>query len=61
MTAFSTEYVGAIAIVIVSILNTFGIQIGNEAITGIITGVVALYVAYRRYKQGNITFAGVRK
>jgi uncharacterized membrane protein len=57
----SHEYVGAIAILIVSILNSFGIEVGNEAITGIVTGVVALYVAIRRYQKGDITVGGMRK
>ena len=57
----STEYVGAIAILVVSVLNAFGIEVGNEAVTGIVTGVIALYVAFRRFKKGDITIGGVRK
>lgn len=57
----SQEYIGAIVIIIVSLLKVFGIEIGSEVITGIITGVLALWVAIRRHQKGDITVLGARK
>jgi hypothetical protein len=57
----SQEYVGAIALVIVGVLKAFGIEIANDAIAGILTGGVALYIAFRRYQKGDISLGGVKK
>lgn len=57
----SKEYVSALAVLIVAILQIFKIEVGNEAITGIITGVLALYLAFKRYQRGDITIGGFRK
>ena len=58
MQNFSQEYIGALALVIVSVLKIFGVEIANDAITGIITGVIAIYIAFRRLKKGDITLLG---
>ena len=58
MQNFSQEYIGALALVIVSVLKIFGVEIANDAITGIITGVIAIYIAFRRLKKGDITPLG---
>jgi len=57
---FSQEYLAAIAILIVQVLKMFGIEIGNDAITGILTGVLAIWVAIRRYQKRDINIAGAR-
>lgn len=57
----SQEYLSALVIVIVSVLKIFGIEVASDAITGILTGALALWVAIRRYKKGDITIAGYRK
>jgi hypothetical protein len=57
----SQEYIGALALLIVSALRTFGIDIASDAIMGILTGVVALWIAIRRYQKGDITLAGARR
>lgn len=57
----STEYVSAIAVLVVSILGMFKIEVANEAITGLITGILAIYMAVKRYQRGDITIGGVRK
>ena len=57
----SQEYLGAIALIIVGVLKAFGIQVGNDAITGILTGVIALWIAVRRYQRGDITVGGIKK
>ena len=57
----SQEYVGAIAIVLYSVLKAFGVQLENGVLEGILTGLVALYIAIRRKAKGDITVLGVRK
>lgn len=54
----SQQYIGSIVILLVSLLKMFKIDIGNEELTAILTGAVALWVAIRRYKQGDITVVG---
>ena len=57
---FSQEYVGAIVIFVVGVLQAFGVQVASDAINGIVVGVVALYVAFRRHSKGDITVVGKR-
>jgi len=57
----SNEYVGAIVILFVSLLKLFNIELGNEEVTTIVTGLVAMWVAFRRYQRGDITTLGARK
>jgi len=57
----SKEYVSAIVVLIVALLQIFKIEVAPEAITSIITGVLALYLAFKRYKRGGITVVGSRK
>jgi energy-converting hydrogenase Eha subunit E len=56
----SKEYTGAIVIVIVSLANAFGLELGNDVVTALVTGVVGIYVAVARYRKGDITVAGVK-
>lgn len=57
----ATDYIGAIVLVIVGVLHAFGINVANDAITGIITGAIALWIAIKRHQQGDITIAGAHK
>ena len=57
----SQEYIGALVIIVVSLLKVFGIEIGSDVITGIVTGVLALWVAIRRHQKGDISVLGSRK
>jgi hypothetical protein len=57
----SQEYISALAILLVSVLSIFKIQIANESVTALITGLLAVWVAIRRYQKGDITVGGVRK
>ena len=57
----SQEYIGAIVVVLVSLLGLFKIEIGNEVLTALITGIVGVWVAVRRYQKGDINKLGVRK
>ena len=57
----SQEYVGAIALLVVSLLQAFGIVVEQNAVVGIISGILAVYIAFRRYQKGDITLGGFRK
>jgi len=57
----SQEYVGAIALLVISLLQTFGIVVEKDAIAGIIAGLISIWIAYRRYQKGDITVVGLRK
>lgn len=57
----SQEYIGSLAIVLISILKMFGVSLASEEAITIITGAVALWVAVRRYQKRDITLAGFRK
>ena len=57
----SQEYISAVAIILVSLLGLFKIQVGNDVVTALITGILGIWVAIRRYQKGDITMGGVRK
>jgi hypothetical protein len=57
----SQEYISSIVILIVSVLGLFKIQVASEAVTGIVTGLLAIWIAYRRFKKGDISPLGARK
>jgi hypothetical protein len=57
----SQEYIGAIVLIIGAVLKFFRIEIPNESVEGLIAGLIAIYIAYRRYKRGDITIVGARK
>lgn len=56
----SQQYVGAIVILLVSALKLFGVELGNEEVTTIVTGFVALWIAVKRYAKGDISMGGVK-
>lgn len=56
----SQEYIVSIAIVIVSLLKSFGFEIGNDVVTALITGVAGVWIAIRRFKKGDINIVGKR-
>jgi hypothetical protein len=58
---FSQEYLGAIALLIVGILKAFGIEVANDAIAGILTGGIALFLAIKRHKRGDIGLSGIKR
>lgn len=57
----SQEYVGAIVLLAISVLKIFKIEIENQTLTGIVTGVIALWIAIRRHAKGDISIVGSRK
>lgn len=57
----SQEYIGALVIALVAVLKLFKIEVASDEVTTVVTGLVALYVAFRRYSKGDITALGARK
>lgn len=57
----SNQYVGAIVLVVVGLLKAFGIEIASDAVTGIITGGIALWIAIKRYQKGDINVLGSKR
>lgn len=57
----SQEFLGAVTLLLYGVLKAFGIQLENGVLEGILTGLVALYVAFRRHAKGDISVLGVRK
>jgi hypothetical protein len=50
----SQEYVGALAILLVSVLRAFGIEIGSDVVSSLIVAVVAVWVAIKRRQRGDL-------
>lgn len=46
-----TEYISALVLLIVSVLKIFKIEIENQVITGIVTGLIALWIAFKTKKK----------
>ena len=58
----SQEYIGALALLLMSVLKIFGVELENGVLEGTIAGVIALWVAIRRKMDKNrpITITGAR-
>ena len=54
----SKEYTGAIAILLVSVLKIFGIELENDVVSGLVVGAIALFVAISRKAKGDIDVLG---
>lgn len=57
----SQEYIASIVIVLASLAKILGLDIQNDAIEGIVVGSIAIWIAVRRYKKGDINVLGARK
>jgi hypothetical protein len=57
----SKEYLGAVVLLVGAVLKIFKIEIDNGAIEGLLAGLIAVYIAYRRWSKGDITVLGSRK
>lgn len=57
----SQEYILSLVLVIGGVLKLFKIEIENSALEGLIGGLIAVWIAIRRYKKGDITVGGFRK
>lgn len=57
----SQEYIGALVVLLMSILKILNIDLATDEVTAIVTGIAGAWVAYRRYKKGDITVMGARK
>jgi uncharacterized membrane protein len=62
---YSTTYAAVIVAILAQLLPRFGVQIGTEELTSVITLVVqaaaGAWVLVQRYRRGDITPLGVRK
>ncbi len=56
----SHEYIVSIVLVVGSALKIFGVEIESEALEGLVAGLAALYIAYRRLQKGDINALGAR-
>jgi uncharacterized membrane protein len=58
----SPTYISSLVVIIVSILNLFGVKVGNDELTKIIEGGVAaiagIIILYRRFHHGGINVFG---
>ena len=59
--SFSKEYISATVVLIVALLQIFKIEVAPDAITGIISGVLALYLAFKRFQKNDINILGMKK
>ena len=57
----SKEYTSAVVVLIVALLQIFKIEVAPDVITGLVTGVLALYLAFKRHQRGDIDALGRRK
>ena len=57
----SQEYVSALVVVLIGVLGLLKIQVAPETVTALVTGVLGLWIAIRRYQKGDIKLSGVRK
>lgn len=56
----SREYISSIALIIYGILKAFGVELENGVLEGILTGIVALYIAIARKSKGDINALGLK-
>lgn len=65
MTPISTTYAATITLLIITLLNLFGIDVVESEITNVVEAVIALFVALwvlkERYYKGGVNLWGVRK
>lgn len=54
----SQEYISSLVILLVTVLKAFNIEVASDAMTGLVTGVLALWIAFRRYSKGDINVLG---
>ena len=54
----SKEYIGAVVILFGSVLKMFNIEIPNDAIEGLIFGIIAVIIAISRFQKKDIDVLG---
>ena len=61
----SQQYISALIVIVGALLTLFKVQMDQESVTQIVIAAITLisgiWIAYRRYKQGDITVAGIKK
>lgn len=60
MSKISQEYILAIVLIVGGVLKIFNIEIENSALEGLIGGIIALWIAIRRYSKKDINPLGVK-
>ena len=55
------EYLGSIVLLVTGVFSVFGIVVDQQSILGILTGVIALFLAIKQKKEKNLSAFGVRK
>jgi hypothetical protein len=61
----SQTYIAVIVMVLGGVLPKIGVTLGNEELTTVVSSLAliggAVWALIRRYRQGDVTLAGVRK
>lgn len=56
----SQEYSASLVILLMSVLKLLKVDIAESEVTAIVTGLLALWVAIRRFQKGDINIFGAR-
>lgn len=56
----SQEYSASLVILLMSVLKLLKVDIAESEVTAIVTGLLALWVAIRRFNKGDINIFGAR-
>lgn len=56
----SQEYSASLVIVLISVLKLLKVDITESEVTTIVTGLLALWAAIRRFQKGDINIFGAR-
>jgi hypothetical protein len=57
----SQEYIAALAVVVVGVLQLFKVNVGTEFASQVIMALAGIWVMVRRYQKGDIKLSGVRR
>lgn len=57
----SQEYIGSLVLLVGALLKLAGVELESGALEGLIGGLIAAWIAFRRWKKGDINVAGFRK
>jgi len=57
----SQQYITAVVLLLGALLKVFGVEFESGVLEGLIVGVLALWIAIRRFQKKDINLVGVRK
>jgi hypothetical protein len=57
----SQEYILSLVLVLGGVLKLLGVEIDNSALEGLVGGVIALWIAIRRFSKGDINVIGAKR